>query len=249
MDGLRDTDLLSNLRDAIVRRVRADIVAGHAAPGTMYSVPLLAEEFGVSTTPVREALLELSRAGLVEPVRNRGFRVVQTSLEDLNALFELRELLERFSIMALARRRKIDAETLHRLADEVAKEVARGDVAGYLEADRAFHWELLKQAGNPRVTQTAMEQRDAMRLYGIDSAAGRDRQVASVEEHHQLVDLASASKAHPAGQLMSRHILEWQPIFAATLDRRVESDPANTRPLPTRQPLQHGLARPLRRQS
>ena len=131
----------------------------------------------------------------------------------------------------------------------LAKEVAREDVAGYLEADRAFHWELLKQAGNPRVTQIAMEQRDAMRLYGIDSAAGRDRQVASVEEHHQLVNLASAGKAHPAGQLMSRHILEWQPIFAATLDRRIESDPVSTRPLPTRRPLQHGLARSLRRQS
>lgn len=248
MDGLRDADLLS-LRDGIVRRVRADIVAGHAAPGTLYSVPLLAEEFGVSTTPVREALLELSRAGLVEPVRNRGFRVVPTSLEDLNALFELRELLERFSIMALARRRKIDAETLHRLADEVGKEVAREDVAGYLDTDRAFHRELLKQAGNPRVMQIAMEQRDAMRLYGIDSSAGRDRQVASVEEHHQLVDLASASKAHLAGQLMSYHILEWKPIFAATLDRPVEVDPPNTRPLPTRQPLQHGLARTLRRQS
>ena len=57
MDGLRDTDLLS-LRTGIVRRVRADIVAGHAAPGTMYSVPLLAEELGVSTTPLRQALRE-----------------------------------------------------------------------------------------------------------------------------------------------------------------------------------------------
>ncbi len=70
----RTADTVTSLRDMVLRRVRADIVAGHSAPGTMYSVPTLAEELGVSTTPVREALLELSHQGLITPVRNRGFQ-------------------------------------------------------------------------------------------------------------------------------------------------------------------------------
>jgi DNA-binding GntR family transcriptional regulator len=86
-------DSFTSLRDMVLRRVRADIVSGHSAPGTMYSVPTLADELGVSTTPVREALLELSQSGLVTPMRNRGFRVEATSLEELKHGFALRDLL------------------------------------------------------------------------------------------------------------------------------------------------------------
>lgn len=64
----------ANLRESVIAQLRSQIVSGAAAPGMIYSVPSLANELGISTTPVREALLELSRSGLVEPLRNRGFR-------------------------------------------------------------------------------------------------------------------------------------------------------------------------------
>ncbi|WP_205128308.1 GntR family transcriptional regulator, partial [Escherichia coli] len=60
------------MREQVLQRVRAEIISGQSLPGTMYSVPSLAASLGVSSTPVREALLELSRGGLVEPMRNRG---------------------------------------------------------------------------------------------------------------------------------------------------------------------------------
>ena len=65
---------VGNLREKVVERLRAEIVSGQGVPGTIYSVPGLASELGISTTPIREALLELSRAGLVTAMRNRGFR-------------------------------------------------------------------------------------------------------------------------------------------------------------------------------
>jgi DNA-binding GntR family transcriptional regulator len=106
MDDLRAAEPFNtSLRDVVLQRVRSDIVSGHAAPGTMFSVPSLAEELGISTTPVREALLELSHSGLITPVRNRGFRVEETTLEQLHDLFTLRELLERHAMMTLAERR------------------------------------------------------------------------------------------------------------------------------------------------
>ena len=67
LDASRTAKSFTSLRDMVLRRVRADIVSGHAGPGTMYSVPALADEIGVSTTPVREALLELSHSGLITP--------------------------------------------------------------------------------------------------------------------------------------------------------------------------------------
>jgi len=207
----------TSLRDRVLRRVRSEIVSGHSIPGTMYSVPALAASLGVSTTPVREALLELSRTGLITPMRNRGFRVEPTSLADLNNIFALRDLLERYAMVAIAERRITDTGPLRALADEVAAAVRKKDVEGYVETDRAFHQALVARAENPLLTRMIMDLRDEMRLYGIDSPAGRQRQITSVKEHYQLIELAEAGETEAIADLISRHILDWQPIFTAAL--------------------------------
>jgi DNA-binding GntR family transcriptional regulator len=97
-------------REAVLQQVRSEIISGRAAPGTLYTVPGLAAQMGVSTTPVREALLELSRAGLVGALRNRGFLVESATLQDLENLFAVRVMLERFALENLARQRLTDPE-------------------------------------------------------------------------------------------------------------------------------------------
>ena len=225
MPSTRTNDVPTSLRDQVVQRIRADIVAGYATPGTMYSVPALAEQLGVSTTPVREALLELSHGGFISPVRNRGFRVEATTLEDLRHGFALRELLERYAMQQVAERRLADPEPLRLLADEVADAVRREDGRGYIESDRAFHNELIARAGNPMLTRMIMNLRDAMRLYGMDSAAGRRRQEESVAEHYRLIDFAMAGDSKGIGRLISHHILAWEPIFTAGLAERAARPP------------------------
>ena len=139
----------------------------------MYSVPSLATELGISTTPVREALLELSNRGMIVPMRNRGFKVQASSLEDLENLFEMRELLERFAVVNVARKRLKDTDGLKKLADAVAVAVKARNVGAYLEADRAFHEALVSRAGNPRLTKMIMDLRDDMRLFGIEFGGRR----------------------------------------------------------------------------
>lgn len=221
MNDAHPDEPFSSLRDMVVQRVRADIVGGHAAPGTMFSVPTLAEELGISTTPVREALLELSRSGLIAPVRNRGFRVEEATLEQLHDLFTLRELLERHAMVTLAKQRLTNTAELHALADAVADAVAREDGRGYIETDRAFHQALIARAGNPLLTRLAMDLRDGMRLYGLNSAAGRQRQQASTDEHQQLIALAEAGDEDGISSLITRHILDWEPVFTAALNERL----------------------------
>jgi len=192
----------------------------------MYSVPALAVELGVSTTPVREALLELSRSGLITPHRNRGFKVEASSLADLNNLFALRELLERFAMVTLAQMRPTETADLKTLADDIASAVKAKNVRGYLETDRIFHRALVARANNPLLTRLIMDLRDAMRLYGIDSEAGRRRQVASIKEHYQLIELARRGDTEGIAALITRHIMEWKPIFTAALSDRLGSAPA-----------------------
>ncbi len=227
MDAIRDAEAITSLRDNVVQRVRSDIVSGRVAPGTMYSVPSLAGQLGVSTTPVREALLELSRGGLVTPLRNRGFRVEAASLTDLNNLFAVRTLLERFAAVTLAEHGLTDVNELRALADAIADTVRANDVLAYVDADRAFHLALVERAGNPLLTRLIMELRDGMRLYGIDSTAGRQRQVASVGEHYELIELATAEKVEEIAALIDRHINEWKPLFTAALSDRLGSAPAH----------------------
>jgi DNA-binding GntR family transcriptional regulator len=220
LDLSRTTESAISLRDTVLRRVRADIVSGYAAAGTMYSVPTLAEEIGISTTPVREALLELSYNGLITPVRNRGFRVESTTLEDLKNGFALRELLERFAMTTLAEKRLTETEPLRKLADDVAAAVKREDGRAYIECDRAFHIGLVSRLNNPQLTKMITELRDSMRLYGLDTAAGRQRQVASVKEHYQLIELAASGKSEAIGKLITHHIRTWEPVFTAGLEER-----------------------------
>jgi DNA-binding GntR family transcriptional regulator len=70
------------------------------------------------------------------------------------------------------------------------------------------------------LTRLVVEARDAMRLYGIDTGPGRQRQQASVQEHFQLVDLAASGAVKDVSNLISHHILTWKPIFTDAIKRR-----------------------------
>jgi DNA-binding GntR family transcriptional regulator len=208
-----------NLREQVLQHVRAEIISGQSAPGTMYSVPTLAEALGVSTTPVREALLELTRNGLIEAVRNRGFKVVDPTLEQLHELFEVRELLEVRAAEILAQRKDKKLDDARRLADTIRDAVKSDDVHGYLEADRRFHHAFIAAAGNGLLTEMALAARDKMRLYGIGSRAGLVRQTASVAEHYQLIEFAMAGDVKAIKTLLKQHIRTWEPIFVAALQK------------------------------
>jgi len=78
----------------VLSALRAAVITGELAPGSLYSVQTLADQLGVSRTPVREALIKLAQQGMVRFERNRGVRVLLTSLHDLEEVFALRLLLE-----------------------------------------------------------------------------------------------------------------------------------------------------------
>lgn len=208
-----------NLREQVVQQVRAEIISGQSMPGTMYSVPTLAASLGVSTTPVREALLELSRSGLIEPVRNRGFKVVEPTLLELRNLFDLREVLELHAAMLVARKPDKDMSALIPWAEDIARAVRTEDMKLYLEADRSFHQLLTDAADNPRLTEMVMGLRDQMRLYGINSRAGLARQNESATEHFRIIELASAGKEEALTNLLRHHIRAWEPIFVEALSQ------------------------------
>lgn len=209
---------VTNLREMVLAQLRSRIVAGEAAPGTIYSVPSVAAEMGMSTTPVREALLELSRTGLVAPLRNRGFRVEAATPRDLENQFDVRIMLEAGALVAVAKIGLTDTEPLIQLADAVAAAVKAGDVADYIETDRRFHEALVSRANNPLLTRMIMDLRADMRLYGINTPAGHERQRASVSEHYEMIELAATRQCEAIAALITRHIDSWKPLMIAALN-------------------------------
>lgn len=204
-----------SLRAEVSGALRAALVAGRMTPGVVYSVPTLAAEFGVSATPVREAMLDLANEGLVEAVRNRGFRVTEPTDRMLDEITELRALIEVPTVARLARDAdRHELEAVRPVAQQIVARARKGDLLGYLDADRRFHLELLALAGNLELVEVVRQLRDRTRLYGLEKLAAQGRLVASAEEHDQLLDALVARDEERARAVMVRHIGHIRGIWA-----------------------------------
>ncbi|MBO4207508.1 FCD domain-containing protein [Micromonospora echinofusca] len=209
-----------SLREEVAQALRAAIVAGQIRPGTTYSAPTLAARFGVSPTPVREAILDLAKEGLITIVRNKGFRIKSLSDRELDEITEVRGLLEIPVVADQAGR--LTAEQLKELgslADAIVAAAQRGDTVAYIDADTAFHLTLLRWAGNLRLVDIVADLRSRTRLNGLDALVGSGQLVASAEEHLELVALLAAGDREGAAELMRRHLRHVRGIWAARPER------------------------------
>lgn len=210
--GLPQFDLHSfagrqSLREQVAVALRAALVAGEMRPGAVYSAPVLAERFGVSATPVREAMLDLAKEGLVEVVPNKGFRPTELSDRDLDEITEVRILLEVPAVMQLADHFSAkDADRLRPLAQDIVDASRHRDLIRHVEADRRFHLELLALGGNRHLVSVVEDLRKRSRLFGLSRLAERGTLVPSAQEHEQLLDLLVRGDIKAVEQLMRRHL-------------------------------------------
>ncbi|MET9435043.1 GntR family transcriptional regulator [Streptomyces sp. NPDC006551] len=205
------------LRDQVAHALRAALISGELRPGAVYSAPTLAEDFGISATPVREAMLDLAREGLVEPVRNKGFRVTEVDERDLDQYAEIRALIEIPTVGRVTRTAdRADLEALRPVAEEIVRAAREHDLIGYLEADRRFHLSLLGLAGNERLVETVGDLRKRSRLYGLNALDERGALIPSAEEHLELLDLMLAGDAKGAEKCMARHLGHVRSLWATS---------------------------------
>lgn len=230
MGHLKQRNLVTTrerLRDQVAHALRAALISGELKPGEVYSAPGLAEDFGISATPVREAMLDLAREGLVEPVRNKGFRVTEVDERDLDQYSEIRMLIEVPMIGRITRSASLEElEALRPVAEQIVAAAREHDLIGYLEADRRFHLSLLALGGNDRLVETVGELRKRSRLYGLTALDESDRLLPSAEEHLELLDLMLAGDAEAAEACMSRHLGHVRSLWAEG-DQSAEDRPAD----------------------
>jgi len=193
------------IRARVERALGARIAAGVVPVGTLLSVPVLADEFRVSATPVREAVLELQRRGFVEPARNRGFVVTGVDPAHAQHVAAVRELLEPPAMRALAAMHPDLAEARAASA-RIAASASAGELEAYLEEDRRFHVDLTALAGNPMLTAVVDDLRRRTRLPGLAALVGSRELAASAAEHDELLDAIGAGDGDAAERVMRHHI-------------------------------------------
>lgn len=199
---------LARLGDQAVEQIRAAILGGDLEPGRIYAASELGERLGVSRTPIREAFLELAREGLIEIVKNRGMRVIPTSLDDLLQGFEVRLMLE----VPLVERATAVQTELTRAEVEAAYaafELAAdgGDPDQVLRADRDFHRALLAGSGNHKAVQLLQEQRNLVLSGGRATVPHSRSPRECFDDHRDLFDAFVSHDAEAAARAMGRHIL------------------------------------------
>jgi DNA-binding GntR family transcriptional regulator len=216
--GLAGQDLVrpSTLSSLAKESIRMRIVTGEIAAGEIYSAPALAAVLGVSATPIREAMLDLTADGLVEAVPNRGFRVVELSQHDLDEIFELRLLLEVPAAEESARRgiTAADQARFLEMAELIEKRARDGDTVGFLAADRDFHLGLIATLGNSRLVDIVSRLRDQARLYGLPMLAQRGELRESAREHRELLEAICRQDADTVAAVATHHLEHTRGIWA-----------------------------------
>ncbi|MEU6506432.1 GntR family transcriptional regulator [Streptomyces sp. NPDC046942] len=194
----------SSVRGQILDALRTALVTGELRPGEVYSAPVLGDRFGVSATPVREAMQQLALEGAVEVVPNRGFRVVQRGARELAELAEVRALIEVPVMLRLAR--TVPAERwaeLRPLAEETVRAAAAGCPATYAESDRAFHGALLSLSGNEQLVRTATDLHRRSQWPPVRRSRGY--LVADAAEHMALLEALIAGDVDVVRGLVAEH--------------------------------------------
>ncbi|MBG7697361.1 MULTISPECIES: GntR family transcriptional regulator [unclassified Streptomyces] len=207
----------SSYRERVADALRAALIAGELRPGEVYSAPSLAARFGVSATPVREAMLDLAKEGLVDTVPNKGFRVTAVSDRQLDEYTHIRALIEIPTVVDLARTAdRVSLEALRPAAREIVTAAVAGDLIAYVEADTRFHLGLLALAGNAHLVEVVADLRKRSRLYGLTALVEAGRLLASAEEHLELLDALLERDAKGVHTIMTRHLGHVRSLWAAT---------------------------------
>lgn len=199
----------TNLRDQALEVLKLRLISGDLAPGEIYSAASLAAELGVSNSPVREAMLTLVNQGLMEAVRNRGFRVVPLSEKERRNIYDLRLLVEVPSMARLASmKEKVSArkDEFSKIASDMVDCAKTGNIVGYLDADRRFHIGLLEILENDQLTAIVENLRDQSRQYGLKALSESGALVKSAEEHQPILDALIAGDRKLTTKLMTDHL-------------------------------------------
>lgn len=196
-------------RERALEHLRSRILSVPRFQGTFVNEQQVADEIGVSRTPVREALLILASEGLVDMLPNRGAYVAPLSAREITEIMELRGLLERHSVRrALAAHAHPERGMKPILAAQRRLVRSRGEdrARDFIELDRQFHQVLVDAAGNAVLSRTYAGLRERQVRIGIAALGSSARLTQVCSEHGQILAALAAEDPERAGRAIDDHL-------------------------------------------
>ncbi|GAA3723340.1 GntR family transcriptional regulator [Streptomyces tremellae] len=196
--------------DRVYSHVKEGVLGRRYEGGTLLTEGELAEAVGVSRTPVREALLKLEVEGLIKLYPKKGALVLAVSAQEISDVVETRLLVEEFAVRKVLGSAPAPAPLVSRLEGLLAAQRAcavTGDLAAAAAADRSFHAEIVRTAGNEILSQLYDRLRDRQLRMGVAVLeAHPDRIAANIAEHAELLDAVRSGDAELAASRVRGHL-------------------------------------------
>lgn len=192
--------------DAVHEHLRNAIFAAQLLPGGRLSVPALAAELGVSRSPVREAVLRLTKEGLAVEEPRRGAVVANTSLSDLIRIYEVREVLEGLAARLVTERQTPGTtEELRRLFHEHEQAVQRCDMDRHIALDMQFHQVIRCATGNPELMRSLEDIQGRVRL-AMNTTVVTCGPVLALRDHQKIMKAITNKDADAAERFAREHV-------------------------------------------
>lgn len=212
-----------NKRESLGRlayeRIKGDILDERLLPRQPLIEAELAAKYGVSKTPVREALLSLAREGLVEMSSFRGGRVRDFTADDAREIYELREVLEPFALRrAVPRLTDGDRRSLRDLLDKAQAAAEGGDRRELSRLNCAFHSSLVARCRNEKVIEILAHLQNQVRVMSLRFWNVRATHLREAEQHEAILTAVEAGQANRAAELLGEHISEFRERYIREWD-------------------------------
>ena len=213
-------DSYQPLREVVCESLRSAISKGVLKPGERLMEIQLAEELGVSRTPVREAIRMLELEGYVVRLPRRGTYVSSLTIRDVNEVFEIRTSLESLAA-ALASERITDEEmdNLQRFLVQFANDIKNGDMEHIVDTDMKFHDALYKASRNDRLVGIISNLRDQLTRFRTTSMSYPGRLKASLNEHRSLVEAIAQGDADAAKAAAEFHMEQSEKTLLKAMEK------------------------------
>lgn len=188
--------------------LRNSILSNELKANVIYNEKKLAETLGISRTPVREALLELSAKNLIRFLPQKGVMLNTFSAQDIEDVFEIRTELEFFAIKKIClTAQEVDLLVAGKCIELQRAAVTAADAVAFMEADKDFHLSFSKLANNNYLMETMRDIRDIIHVMGFRALRNSGRMEQVIKEHQSILAAVEIGDAQLAMDLMDNHLI------------------------------------------
>ena len=199
------------LYEEVAERLRTSIFSHEFAPGSWIDEQAIAKEYGISRTPMREAIKILAAEGLITMKMRRGAYVTEVSKSDLNQIFTVLALLEGQACRETAlKASEGQLEALDSIHMKLERAAADRDLEQFFAINQSFHDKLQEISNNPWMKRVIDDLRKVLKLQRRDSLSKRGRLESSLIEHRKILSALLARDADLSEKLMKEHLLQGQ---------------------------------------